>query len=123
MKPSMKAMAQLIGSLAWAALLYAGCVLWPLRLQPVVGYAVGGTVALFGIIQFIADLLKSSKSGWWRPGIGSDLANQQKNQGISPRKACFRCLNRPFQAEKQQNKKRRTRATPSSSWGHEDHAP
>jgi hypothetical protein len=37
---------------------YAVCVIWPLKLNPTIGLAVGGLVALSILLQYLAKLIK-----------------------------------------------------------------
>ena len=41
--------------------MYAGCVIWPLKLSPTVGWAAGGLVALIILIQYVVGLTKRLK--------------------------------------------------------------
>jgi len=40
---------------------YAVCVIWPLHLNPTLGWAVGGLVALSILLQYIIGLIKRLK--------------------------------------------------------------
>ena len=41
--------------------MYAGCVIWPLKLSPTIGWAAGGLVALIILIQYVVELTKRLK--------------------------------------------------------------
>ena len=38
--------------------MYAVCVIWPFHLNPTIGWAVGGLVALSGLLQYVVGLVK-----------------------------------------------------------------
>ncbi len=39
-------------------MVYAGCVIWPLQLDPTVGYIAGGLIALVILIEYLVGLVK-----------------------------------------------------------------
>lgn len=41
--------------------MYAVCVIWPLKLNPTIGWAAGGLVALTILIQYVVGLVKRLK--------------------------------------------------------------
>ena len=41
--------------------MYAVCVIWPLKLNPTIGWAAGGLVALIILIQYVVGLTRRLK--------------------------------------------------------------
>jgi hypothetical protein len=40
---------------------YAVCVIWPLKLNPTVGWAAGGLVAVIILVQYVVGLIKRQR--------------------------------------------------------------